>query len=856
MADDPLATDLSAAVKRLEDILEERGSQICTANVQALCLELRRIQQILIEHTGPQAKSTFRHVNGFEALLHVLRALSGYYDVAKLSRDERAEFFELLKAALNVLSEGFGEHSGNRRYFAKRVEAGGWYALEQALISSGVASSSDDTGDGLGQLFGLLIAFALADDTFYFIFRSLGTAKSNGDKSTPSVSEIQKELKKTFNGNELLRNPEILPTVFKFWRLFLGSSENSSSAVLSAAVMSTLDIVASISIRNCVKMHEAGLLGLLLPSCLGDTISVQQSVKPIIKQLCQSLIRYGVGSLDDARFLYKQAEQSEAAAKFLLDALNHSRPQFIQFDLSLHGYSSIELPTMGRPFPPAHSGYTITTWICIDEFDNTCHTTIFGAYDHSQTSFILLYLEKDSHQLILQTSVKASRPSVRFKAVHFNKNEWYHIALVHDRPRFKGTSSAHLYVNGKYVEKQKVLWPSPPPTSADPNGTPRMAAVQAFLGTPQELAPRIGKNVWRSKWSMASFHLIYMTLTDDLIAVYRYLGPRYSGNCQDMLASFMTYKESAAMNRQNEDMHPGNEENSDMSKMTRQKASHLVHESAFTLSFSPLWVLDNEDQNHINESRLSESLSRDASKMLKRLIRAGGQAVMLNAAVPSINAALTHPHGVAILTGEPVVSVPQSLDETSWRLAGSAATGLKLVELAQTKDAVLRATEIMFASLSSSWRNSEAIERDGYQVLAGILREKLGMSSIFGDTGGVPRARIAAVDPSDREELALELLRLILCFVGYNEREPEKSLIVNPLAYRVLLIDFDTWRRAPIATQKIYYGQFLHFASKDCLYHRFNVKRLIRMRKRELLCLENTTDFSRDGEAAIERSER
>ena len=56
-----------------------------------------------------------------------------------------------------------------------------------------------------------------------------------------------------------------------------------------------------------------------------------------------------------------------------------------------------------------------------------------------------------------------------------------------------------------------------------------------------------------------------------------------------------------------------------------------------------------------------------------------------------------------------------------------------------------------------------------------------------------------------------------------------------------LLIDFDTWRRAPIATQKIYYGQFLHFASRNCVYHRFNVKRLIRMRlvKQLLNALKN-----------------
>jgi hypothetical protein len=867
MAEAALTADIRGALKSVAEILDaprhdDTGNT--TADIQALCLQLRRVQQLLIDegggstdgsngsgsgHSVNNARNTFRHENGFETLIRILRSLSGYYDAAKLSRDERAEFFELLKAVFNVLSEGLGEHSGNRRYFANRVEGGGWQALEQALISSGLASTAEDASGGLSQLFGLLISFALADDTFYFVLRN-ATASSTKNGSDV-VEVVQKELKKAFNGNELLRNHEVIPTIFSFWQLFLASSESSSNGALSIAVVAALDIVASLSIRNCVKMHEGGLLGLMLPYCLDEDTAVQSLVRPLVKHLCQSLIRYGVSSLVDASFLYKQAQRSDAAATFLLEALHHSRPQFIQFDLSLHGYSSVELPTLGRAFPPANTGYTISTWICVDEFDNTCHTTLFGAYDHTQTSFILLYVEKDSHQLILQTSVTASRPSVRFKGVTFNRNEWYHIALVHERPRFKGTSSAHLYVNGKYIEKQKVLWPSPAPTSAGPDGAPRMAAVQAFLGTPQNLAPRIGRNVWRSRWSLSSFSLIYMPLNEDVIAVYRHLGPRYSGNCQDMLASFMTYKASAAMNRHNEDLHPGNEEGSDMAKMTRLRASTLVPESAFVLSLSPLWVLDNEDANNVNESRLNENLSREASKMLKRLIRAGGQAVMLNGAVPSINSALTHPHGVAILTGEPVVSVPQALDEASWRLAGSAATGLKLVELATTKDAVLRATEILFASLSSSWRNSEAIERDGYQVLAGILREKLGMSSVFSDTGnnnGTPqRPRIAAIDPSGREELALELLRLVLKFVGYNEREPQKSLLVNPLAYRVLLIDFDTWRRAPIATQKIYYGQFLHFASRDCIYHRFNVKRLIRMRMvKQLLNALKGESFSKD----------
>jgi hypothetical protein len=266
----------------------------------------------------------------------------------------------------------------------------------------------------------------------------------------------------------------------------------------------------------------------------------------------------------------------------------------------------------------------------------------------------------------------------------------------------------------------------------------------------------------------------------------------------------------------------------------RQYASTLLPEPKILISFSPNAVLDNEDRNHVNETRLIKSLSREASKNLQQLIRVAGKSIIVNSAAASYNEALTHAHGIAILTGDPVVSVPQSLDDTCWRIGGSAPVVLKLLDLARTKDEVLRAVQIVFNSLEGSWRNSEAMEREnGYGVMAGLMREKLGFGSIFGESIS-SRPYAAPVDVRQREELALELLRLTLSFVGYSEVNPEDALLINGLAYRFLLVDFDTWRRAPIATQKLYYSQFVHYAAKG-RHHKFNSKRLIRMRKYDWL---------------------
>ena len=837
-----LVSELKHLIGNLSESASTTPKPPTVNSLRSQCEDLHRIRQILIDNAATsQAKDAFRHSGGFDGLLEILRPLSGVYHPKQLSRDIRTQIFELLKATLDVLSEALHIHSGNRRFFTKRVEDGGWHALEQGLASIGVFGAVQGSDEGLQeaqeQLFGLLLGFALAEESVVPIFRSIGSTQSTSASDQSEL--ISKHLQHYFSGMETLQNPEIIPAVVNFCKVLLKDDRSGKQNLLCFAVSVALKELASSSIRNKTAMHGSGVLSLLLPLVL-EELEPSPSQK-CLRDLADILISCGVSELNDARFLFRRAAVSDDAAEFLSHSLLTSRaPPFIQFDLTQHGYSSIELPTLGQSFPPGSpsNGYTISAWIRVDSFDPDVHTTLFGAYDSTQTCFILAYLEKDSRHFILQTSIKAAKPSVRFRSVTFKSGVWYHIAVVHRRPRTTSSSRASLFVDGVFMEQTKCQYPSNPPPSnpstdsfaSMSSNASKVTAIQAFLGTPQDLAIRLGRNVVFSCWSLASFHLFQDTLSDELIAVVEKLGPRYNGNFQDCLGGFQTYRASAELNRLNELLHPNQEEKSDIITAIRQKGSILSPENRLYLSFLPVAVLDNEDRNHINEARLIRSLSKDAAKMMQRLIRAGGNSVIINATVPSFNEALTQPQGVGILTGNPVVLVPQALDDACWRTAGSAAVCLRLLELARNKDAVLRAVDILFKSIEGSWRNSEAMERDnGFGVLAAILREKLGFGSIFEERGQA-RPAVVSVDPPEREELALELLRRILQFIGYDEVHPDNSLIINPLAYRVLLVDFDTWRRTPIATQKLYYSQFVHFASRSN-NQSFNTKRLMRMSK-------------------------
>ncbi|KAK4162447.1 beige protein 1 [Cladorrhinum sp. PSN259] len=862
-----LQTSKAAEVlQRLLDRLSETANSASGdgyPEIENLLEQIRNIHQHIAAAPPPSPpQDDFRHLRGFQTLLNVLRSYSGFYNLQKRTESERRGIFDLIHVILATVSAAFRGHPGNRRYFHDRVEGGGWESLEQIIASIGVGGCDSDLWTNC-QLFGKLLSFALDDQRLDELCRSVASSepKREDDDETSkgtddniqnrggriqSLENIEARIKQIIGPTTTIQNAEILRTVVGFWES-MPRDQGTPASLASMIVLSTLSSVASVSFFNLQALHGTGMLSRFICLLFAKEKVLVEAEKEKVLPLCKSLMQLGIDQLADAQFLL--ADKDEAASEFCLDMTQkYNGPPFIQFDLSLHGFASVELGNLGRSFPPhASPGYTFTAWVRIDRFDPNSHTTLFGVFDSSQTCFLLAYLERDTKNFILQTSVTSSRPSVRFKSVTFREQQWYHIALVHRKPKTMVASKASLYVNGEFAEQIRSAYPSPPPLSntstesfaSFASNSHKMNPVQAFLGTPRDLATHLGSGLVHSRWSLASAHLFEDVLSDDLLAVHYRLGPRYQGNFQDCLGGFQTYEASAALGLRNEVFHPGKDENSDILKAIRDKASTIVPEHKVLFSTLPRAVFRADGK--FMDSLLFRSLTKNSATSLFTTTTKSGLPLAINGAVPCINDALVRLNGVSLLAGNPILATPYNFDDNLWRLGGFTPVALKLVERSSTCDELLRSVEIMLHCIDKSWRNSEAMERDnGYAILSMLIRAKLGYGIPVSDAQS--QSWRLPLSNEDKDKLSFQLLSLVLSFVGYNHAEPIESFIVNPLAYRILLIDPDTWRKSAPITQELYYKQFVTFAVKS-KHHQFNSKRLLRMRiiKRLLDALKGET---------------
>ena len=808
-------------------------------------------QEILDAPNASHQRDQFRLHHGFQALLTAMASTVHLNTKSGADSEQQQSLLDILQVFFGILSAALQDHRGNQRYFHKRIEGGGWQSLKSVLLQLLFKSEGVQRQELTERVLGCLLACGLNDESMVPVFSKLSKVMSKFQDEAPSkktydlpkpagsdeaTSVVRNLLGTNIDALATVHNPEAFSIMLELWVALEVEprSKNYPEYMSSQGILSTIRHVAAQSMRNLRALHTTPLLNTAL-SCLVSPLLRQHELTEL-QSLTISLLELGITNLGNAHLLYRQATSSPLIANTLLKALRMSHnPPYIHFDLSAHGYASVEFPSIGRVFPPTspNAGYTLTLWFHVVNFDSNYHTTLFGAFDSSQTCFMLLYLEKDTHNLILQTSVTSSRPSVRFKNIAFQHGRWYHVAIVHRRPKTTMSSRASLFVDGVFFEQVKSNYPASPPlmaqVSESANNSRRSNSVQAFLGTPQDLASRIGKGLVFSQWRLASAHLFGEALSDDLIAVYHQLGPRYSGNYQDRLGSFQTYEASAALNLRNEILHPGKEDKTDIVTAVRQFASALLPESQIIMNVSAIGVLNDDANDSVNGKLLLRGLGKQAIKNFHNVTR-GRSVIAINGAIPAINEALQHSSGFGVLTGDPVVIVPQSLDDAAWRVGGCAAVGLSLVEAANSPAEVNNALNIVLESVKGSWRNSEAMEREnGFGVLATLLAKKLGHEmaarSITKD-----QSEHSAELQEQNEKLSLEVLSTILEFVGYKTEKPLDSVINNPLAYRTLLVDPDFWRRSYPTVQRLYYKQFVVFGT-DSRYHLFNAKRLAKMRK-------------------------
>ncbi|KAK9472148.1 uncharacterized protein V1510DRAFT_366256 [Dipodascopsis tothii] len=743
---------------------------------------LYELQRLLTE--SAEAKEIFRTSGGFEVLRDVFTNLQ---PLSNTSNSEiQQEMVENSKCLFTVLACLMSSHDINQKYLSDKI---GYGFIRSHISTSGLVQLQPK------QLLGILLAFLIDDFSICSLFVSLSRNLDalQDEKPLHTDNEVDRFISNRLSeilSQERVTFPFIVPFIASVCEEISGSHEITTS---SAGILSIINLVDA-SVANKVAISSSGIVGRILPF-IWAKVPDRETEKPISARvvshyntLFHRLSDLGLDT-PTAKDLFRQSMKSEQAAAILLSTIKNSRePPRIMFDLSMNGFSAVEFNSLGKTFPPPSPGYTFTSWIKIENLDPSAHLTLFGVYDKTQKCFTLVYLEQETCKLILQTSISSSRASVRFKNWEFKPGSWYHIAIAHRRSRVSSASKASLYINGKLVEVVKCPYPSNPPNEGH---------AQAFIGTPFDLSPRTGKNVIGHRWCLASLHLFEDIFSDDIIYVHHKLGPRYNGNFQDTLGIFQTYGASASLNLRNEQLHHGREDSSDIITSIRQRGSTIIPELKITWSVHA--------KNALNHSwHLDDANLQVTPKAVSALSK--NHLLLLNSALPDIRIALSSINGIGIGIGDPLVIIPQSLDDASWRVGGSGLP-LKMIEVAKTSEQLSTALSICFELLRESWRNSDDMERiHGFAITANLIKMK----------------QIPGV-------IQMDTLNKILDFVGYDFSDPRNSMITNPLAYRILLVDYDIWRIASLDTLKAYFRQFALFGLEST-YATFNSKRMNRMR--------------------------
>lgn len=818
----------SSALSRLHELLGIATSTTTVNTIEeaeGLSNVFYEIRMILVDSSNKHdtVKTEFRRCGGFEACLQAMKSISSSSELFDFSIVEKARGFHgLIQSTLHTLSEALFESRENHLYFVHEQKQTRWLALQgslQRVMSRHDMDTDQKTAVNI-RIFGMLFGLSLREDDASSILKSARPRIMNlaGD------SDPQKQASPT--AKLIVWFPEALSMIVAIWKDV--TLRDSDMVDLSIAVVEALATVCKNSDYNLVLAHRSNILDSLLAAVLSPDVS--PTLQNSLQNLCSSLIRFGLGGIREDVSLFRAAFANEAARSILLQGLASSQnPPHILFDFSVCGHASVELKSISDSFPPQDpaKGYTFACWLRVDAFDALMHTTIFGAFDESQTCFVLLYLERDTHQLVMQTSVTASKPSIRFKSKVFEPGKWYFISIVHLLPRPEKSSRASLFVDGKLTEKLQCHYPARPPWQP---GSPRRrrdrhkpegrhrAQVQAFFGTPQDLSPRVGANLLNLKWALANAWLIAEALPEELLVVYHSLGPGYSGNFQDCLGSFQTYAASARLNMLNERLHAQDEDRSIIARAIRGKAMKLNPEEKFVWHLSPRNVLTasdfsgSQDKGRV-EARQIQKHRHDTGNPTRNT-RHNYVTNRMPCKKGNLNDTST-----GILVGAVASCVPARLDDLSWRLCGCLPLTLQILTTAGSPQDIQLALTLSFEMIRHNWRISEAFERqNGFALLASVLSSKV-TSSIY-----------LHHNNSDQNSEQCTLLETILKFIGFDADRPSEAIIDNPLAYKSFLIDSDIWRTGDQQTQELYYQQFSIFVT-DSKHRHFNMRRLARMRK-------------------------
>jgi hypothetical protein len=315
-----LAAELDPIIDGLNAISKQHP--ISLQDVLAGTENLLRLRHTFIDTEQPrEAKDAFRHLRGFQILLEFARQLGELYDIHTLSQEERKSLLALFRDTLGVIAECLKEHSGNKRYFAKRIPGGGTASLEKTLtVLTAKFDDNDASTYDTEQLYGGLLAGALCEETVSGIFTAL-SLKLGSQAETLSPEDICQAVDRSLGTAVTVEVPEFLGPFLRVW--MVQSPAVTGHAILRLALPACLCQLASQSQKNTLALHTAGILKSVLPILIND--DRPESERKLYERLAEFLCVQGINGLDDAVDLYRRAHDSPQVSRFLLNAMKSSK---------------------------------------------------------------------------------------------------------------------------------------------------------------------------------------------------------------------------------------------------------------------------------------------------------------------------------------------------------------------------------------------------------------------------------------------------------------------------------------------------------------------------------------------------
>jgi hypothetical protein len=297
------------------------------------------------------------------------------------------------------------------------------------------------------------------------------------------------------------------------------------------------------------------------------------------------------------------------------------------------------------------------------------------------------YIARDGH-LVLKTA----EGGVKFDAVQLVPRTWYHVALVHSRPRLK-PPAATLYVDGLPVQTARLPYIIPPPGPGP--GPADTRDVACIVGTPRQSKPSA------LRWRAGGIYVFDEALTPRAVNAMYFVGPAYVGNYQGSLRSYQTYEVIsprflAAFSRQ------------DLA-LFNLSGSHaeLPSEASILVALHAANALDAHDHPPAVQGYIAAVVGPDADPQAVR----NGTDVVGDA----------RPAGV--VAGSVRAYCGQSFG-ACLRQAGGAGVLVYLVQTAQTEAELAAALGLVNAGVRHEAYTTVHMEGLGYQMLAMALKRK------------------------------------------------------------------------------------------------------------------------------------